>query len=127
MAFQFRNLHVPYVTNGFFIHEHAPYVALSEFLQASSGPAMLPSDNLSPQTRLEDQLIEHVPCLSEDLAFVLDHPAEEIEALDGTLLRINRTTKASFQRLQLVKLNPHRLRPTIFNPNNGSIVGRWPR
>ena len=106
------------------IHENAPYVALSECLQASSGPAMLPSDNCPPQLRLEDQLIEHVPCLSEDMFFVLDHPAEEIEALDGTLLRLNRTTKATFKRLQFVKLNPH---PSIFNPNNGSIVGRWPR
>ena len=60
------SLHVPYATNGFFIHEHAPYVALSECLQASSGPAMLPSDNCPPQLRLEEQLIEHVPCLSED-------------------------------------------------------------
>ena len=48
------------------IHENAPYVALSECLQASSGPAMLPLDNCPPQLRIEKQLIEHVPCLSED-------------------------------------------------------------
>ena len=117
------NLHVPYVTNGFFIHEHAPYVALSECLQASSGPSTLPSDK-SPHTRIEDQPLEHVPCLSEDIAFVFYHPAEEIEAIDGTLLRIHRTTKAFLQRLQLFELNLHRHRPPY---HNGAVVGRWPR
>ena len=77
--------------------------------------AWLHSDHCPPQPCLEDQLLDDVPCLSEDMALVLDHPAEEIEGLDGTLLRLNRTTKATFQRLQLVELNPHRLRPPYHN------------
>ena len=84
---------------------------------------MLPSDK-SPHTRIEDQLLEHVPCLIEDMAFVFYQPAEEIVAIDGTLLRIHRTSKAFLQILQLSELNLHMYRPLY---HNGAVVGRWPR
>ena len=73
---------------------------------------------------IEDHLRDDLLCLSEDTAFVVDHPAEKIEAIDGTLLRSNRATKASFKRLHFFKINPH---PSSFNLNSGSIVGRSAR